>query len=327
MTGSDAERAGAAVTGAHAPGRDETGPDGVAPDDLLALALVAEAASLSGASRQHGLSKATLSRAVARLERAAGAPLFDRTSRGLRPTPLGEALLPAARAVAAARREARHAMRSAAEAPAGTLGIAASALTAHVLVTPVLARLAEAHPAVRARLRVTSRMPDPLAEDLDVALHIGRPAQPSLVSRRILRGRFRLYAAARAVRGVDADDPRAVEGIERVAMAVPAMPDAWAMTHDANGRRTVLDRAPIVSVDDPTVGLDLVRAGVGMALVPALWADAKVERGELVNVLPRWSGPTFEIHAVMPPRRTNVPAVRAFLDALVGYAGGVGGSR
>ena len=65
-------------------------------DDLRSFYLVAEAGGVSAASRQFGVSKATLSRALTRLEAQAGAQLFDRVSTGVRLTPAGETLIDAA---------------------------------------------------------------------------------------------------------------------------------------------------------------------------------------------------------------------------------------
>ena len=298
---------------------------------------------MSGAMRRHGVPKASLSRAVARLEASAGAPLFDRTGRGLRPTPLGETLLPAARLAIAAARDAREALRSAAGEPAGPLRVAASALAAHKLVNGVIAELVDRHPAVRADLYVTSRPIDPLAEDYDVTLHIGRPDQPQLVARRMLSATLGLYAHPDALLGIDPNDPGEVmgetgewsrangsvtprkathaagigsNGVERIVMAINALPRTWTMTHREAGDVITLDRAPAITVNDPTVALDIMRAGRGMALVPRLWAEPIAAAGDLVAVLPDWDGPNMEIFAVMPPRRASVPAVRAFLDLM-----------
>ena len=338
--------AGSGSAGSRPDGTDPR-PDGMATrqpptqadlavDDLRWLALVADAGGLSAAARAHDMPKASLSRAIGRLEDAAGAPLFDRVGRGLRLTPLGETLLPAARGAIGALRDAEEALRSATGEPAGPLRVAASALAAHKLVNGVIAELVGRHSAVRAELRVTSRPIDPLAEDYDVALHIGRPEQPQLVARRMLSAMLGLYAHPDALLGIDPTDPDEVlgrrgagqsetagigaNGVERIVMAIDALPRAWTLTHRDTGDVLTLDRPPAITVNDPTVALDIMTAGRGMALVPRLWAEPIAKRGDLVAVLPDWDGPTLDIFAVMPPRRATVPAVRAFLDLMFEHA-------
>ncbi|NHK27203.1 LysR family transcriptional regulator [Parvularcula flava] len=116
--------------------------------DLHGFGLIASAGGLSPAARRFGVPKATLSRALHRLETAAGAPLFDRVGRGLRLTPLGESLLPAAEKALTLLSTAEEAVRIGQSEPSGRLRIAASALSGQKLLAPVLARLAERYPAV-----------------------------------------------------------------------------------------------------------------------------------------------------------------------------------
>ena len=296
----------------------------LAVDDLRLFAWIADEGGLSGAMRRHGFPKASLSRAVARLEAAAGAPLFDRTGRGLRPTPLGETLLPAARLAVTAARDAEEALRSATGEPAGSLRVAASALAAHKLINGVLGDLITRHPSVRPELHITSRPIDPLAEDFDVTLQIGRPSQPSLIARRMLEATLGLYAHPDALLGIDPNEPDEVAMVGRIVVRMDGLPGDWTLTHRERGHAIVLDAAPTIGVSDPTVAFDMLRAGHGMMLVPRIWGEGIVAGASLVPVLPEWDGPTIEIFAVMPPRRANVPAVRAFLDLMFEQARALG---
>ena len=58
---------------------------------------VLEAGSLMGAARRTGAQQPTLSRHIAELESQLGAPLFERTGRGVNPTAAGLAIADAAR--------------------------------------------------------------------------------------------------------------------------------------------------------------------------------------------------------------------------------------
>lgn len=68
------------------------------PRVLAAFCVVADTGSCAEAARRLFLSPSALSRQVAALEQALGRTLFERSSRGLTPTPLGELLLPHAEA-------------------------------------------------------------------------------------------------------------------------------------------------------------------------------------------------------------------------------------
>jgi DNA-binding transcriptional LysR family regulator len=61
--------------------------------DLHVLFTVAQNGSMAKAAAKLGVSQPTVSEVIADLERLVGARLFDRSSRGIQPTPHGEALL------------------------------------------------------------------------------------------------------------------------------------------------------------------------------------------------------------------------------------------
>ena len=287
-------------------------------DDLQVFFMMHAAGSVTGAAASLGASKATLSRALARLEAQAGMALFDRTPTGLKLTQAGRSLLPAAEAATRAGAEAEDVLRRARGTPHGELRIAASALSAQQILGPVLARMAVDHPQVRPHVRITALGPDPLAEDLDVVLRLGRPDEPYLIARRIVGAPLRLYAGA-AARRRDLADPGVVAALGRVVVDVPGSPAVWTLA-DAEGQSTSLDSAPLCAVGDPTVALGILRAGRGVAFLPAIYGEPRVARGDLVRVLPDLEGPEVEVYATFPPKRASVPAVRAFIDLLVEVA-------
>ncbi|MEM1251177.1 MAG: LysR family transcriptional regulator [Cyanobacteria bacterium P01_H01_bin.21] len=290
-------------------------------NDLRAFGLIANAGGLSPAARKFGQAKATLSRSLSRMEAAAGAPLFDRVNRGLRLTPLGESLLPTAEAAVALMLEADEALRVTKEKPQGPLKIAASALAGQKLLAPVIAQLAETYPDVKTTLRVTSQGPDPVVENLDIVLRIGRPTEPYLVSSRIVKSPLALYVFRTRSSEIDLDDAVAVEQLGRITIGVDGVPQDWLLKNDDN-QEILMKSEPLVAVGDPTVALGILSAGPGVAFLPQIYAESLAQAGVLVRALPAFKGPDLEIYAALPPKRSSVPAVRVFLDMLINYVNG-----
>ena len=58
-------------------------------------------------------------------------------------------------------------------------------------------------------------------------------------------------------------------------------------------------------------------AGAGIAIIHDPFALPRVQRGELIHVLPDWSTPPVAASAVFPGRRLMPAHTRAFVDALV----------
>lgn len=86
------------------------------------FAAVAEEGGFSRAAELLGMSKATVSKAVSRLEAQLGAPLFHRTSRRLVLSESGVSLLEQAKAIVAAGEAAEEAARDEASEPVGQSG-------------------------------------------------------------------------------------------------------------------------------------------------------------------------------------------------------------
>ncbi|MBO6638193.1 MAG: LysR family transcriptional regulator [Roseitalea sp.] len=291
----------------------------VSVDDLRLFFLLHEAGGITAAARRFGVPKATLSRALGRLEQIAETPLFDRVSNGLKLTQAGESLIESADAVTRAGAAAEEILRSAHGDPSGVLRIAASALQAEQLLGPALVRLNDRFPDVEPSVRVTGLGPDPLAEDLDVVLRLGRPEEPYLIARKIVGGALRLYVPSSLGDHVDLDDAKAVEDLGRVVIDVPGAPHEWYLSHP-DGRTLAMTSRPKCSVGDPIVALGVLTAGAGLTFLPSVYGEPKVEAGQFLRALPGFEGPRVEVFASFPPRRASVPAVRAFLDVLLEVA-------
>jgi DNA-binding transcriptional LysR family regulator len=112
---------------------------------LQYLVAVVDEGSFARAAPALFVSQPTLSQQVRALEDEIGGPLLERLARGVRPTPAGEALLPAARAALAAAERARRSARMVLGLEAGELEIATVGTVALGLLPPVLRRWRRRH--------------------------------------------------------------------------------------------------------------------------------------------------------------------------------------
>src|SRR5215217_3725130 len=112
---------------------------------LQYLVTVVDEGSFARAAPALYVSQPTLSQQVRTLEAEVGGPLLERLARGVRPTPAGEAFLPAARAALAAADRARHSARMVLELEAGELEIATVGTVALGLLPAVLRRWRARH--------------------------------------------------------------------------------------------------------------------------------------------------------------------------------------
>ena len=174
-------------------------PPGTVPSDLRlrhlrALVSVATTPSISRAARQLGISQPALSRQLRAFEQAVGLSLFERSARGVTPTPAGAALIDHAPALLeAAERIAREVDRVkrslAGRCLIGTVATAA----ASGLVSAVSARCAERYPDLQLVVKEipTAEQSAALANaEIDLGLAHAMPKTPTSHDERIVATRL-----------------------------------------------------------------------------------------------------------------------------------------
>ena len=109
---------------------------------------VAEERSFSRAAERLHIAQPPLSQQIRRLEKDLGFPVFERTSKGVRLTQAGAALLDGARAVLAASEDARRAAEAAHRGAAGRLTLAFMNSAAYSTLPRLLRAFGKAHPGI-----------------------------------------------------------------------------------------------------------------------------------------------------------------------------------
>lgn len=152
--------------------------------------------SLLGAARALGASQPTLGRHIAELEAQLGAVLFERTGRGLLPTPMALRLAEAARAMESGAHQLARSVSSAEKGLSGSVRLSASQPVACYLLPPILAQMRLVLPQVQVELVASNAVSNLLRREADIALRMVQPDQASLVAKRIGKVTLGAYAHA-----------------------------------------------------------------------------------------------------------------------------------
>jgi DNA-binding transcriptional LysR family regulator len=158
---------------------------------------VLDAGSLTGAARALGAQQPTLSRHIAELEAQLGAPLFERTGRGVTPTAAALAIADAARQMEAGAHGLARAVSGLEQATRGKVRITTSQVAAAWLLPPVLVALQDEEPAIQVELVASNALSNLLRREADIAVRMVRPTQGALVARRIAEIGVGAYAHER----------------------------------------------------------------------------------------------------------------------------------
>lgn len=295
--------------------------------DLEAWAIfgrVAQLGSFGRAAQDLGLSKATVSKAVGRLEARLGTTLFHRTSRRVSITEAGRAAAVRAERILDEGQAAEAALQDDAAMPRGLVRLAAPMSFGLGHVAPILPDFLARFPHVAVDLHLSDAVVDVVAEGFDAALRITALADSSLRARRLCDVRRLLVAApAYLDRAGRPQHPRDLEAHACLGYAYLPGAGHWRLL-GLDGQDTSVAVTGPLRANNADALTPALLAGLGIAVQPAFTVWRELEAGQLEAVMPDWSPPPIGLNIVTPPGRlrpTRVTALIDFLAARLSVAG------
>lgn len=279
-------------------------------NDIRYLVAVADEGSTLAASRRMRVSQTTVARRLAALEQALGLALFDRHQGGYRPTPAGEALLAEARRVAASTTAFEEAARAQARSTAGTIRLTTEDIFANSLLSPLLAELHDAHPAITVELDATSDLRDLGAGEADIALRGTTSEAPAgVVGRRICRNDWGLYCS----RAYAEQHGRPTSGadLRHHAIVGGGGGGLWLAYQQFLHQLGLEDRVAIQQATSTGL-LISIRSGLGVGVLPCIVAEGE---DDLIACLPPNTS-HGHLWLLTHERVRHQPTVRAAIDFL-----------
>lgn len=291
-------------------------------DDLRVLGAVVAAGSLSKAADELELAQPTVGRRLDRLEEALGVPVVRRTSQGCSPTEAGKTLLPLVRRMEAAAGEVSQFARLVSHQLSGTVRVAVSELTAHLLL-PHLADILSEAPGLRLELVAGLGFVSLERGEADLAFRSRPPEGDAWVVQALETVRFAIYGAETYV----AQHPEALDPEQRWQAC------RWITFSESQGSRSSqfvrerLSRPADLMFSSSLLILESVRRGLGLGVFPTQVGDR--EPG-LVRVSEALEGIGFPAYLVMHPSARREPRVRWVarrLTEVLRVAAATGGAR
>ncbi|TQC47966.1 LysR family transcriptional regulator [Rhodococcus sp. WS4] len=261
---------------------------------ITAFLAVAEELHFGRAAQRLHSAQPPLSRTIRQLEKQLGATLFERTTRNVRLTPAGEALLGPAREILDACRLAEIAVAAAGRGQVGRVRIGFAGVSSHLLIGRWAKLVRHTNPGIEFVLDSSAFASEALNKLLDGTLDIGLVrwifTPPGIASRVILNEDFMVALPAdHPLAG--RDDVRIEELANEPWVTLPADPGSalrdslQRAAHDAGFTPRIVQSAP-----DSMALMALVSAEVGCALTVSSVAE-NVNNPDVV-FLPLAGGPS-----------------------------------
>ena len=294
------------------------------------LNILAEQGSFTAAALRLGVSKAAMSQHIAELERTAGVTLVLRTTRSVRLSEAGQRLVDDTRAQFEQIAQSFAQVRDQVGVPRGLLRVTAPVAFARQQLVPRLADFLRQYPEVRLELDLSDRISSLATEGFDLAIRHTAAPPDTHVAWTLCDTRSVLVASREYLqnRGTP-DKPEDLAG--HSCLHYPRAPGAPAWTFESlegsskeSGlNASVPDRVTLpisgaLSANNSEALREAALAHLGIALLPDFSAQAVLQSGQLVHVLPGWKpvGAFAEQLYAIRPYSTHVPRA---VTALVAY--------
>ena len=283
---------------------------------LAIFAKVVELRSFANAASELALSKATVSKAVTRLEERLGARLFNRTSRRLALTDAGQRLSERAARLLADGEAAENEALAQSVAPRGLVKLAVPMTFGVRNVAPLLPEFLQAYPDVSIDLHLSDATVDLIGEGFDAGLRIARLPDSSLIARRLCAmPRYTVAAPGYLKRHGRPTHPMHLAQHKCFGYAYLSTPNLWHYTN-ASGEQASVRPAGQLRVNNGEALMPALLSGLGIADLPDFIVGDAIASGEIEVILKGWKQPEGALHLVTPPggpRPARVEVLAEFL--------------
>ena len=290
---------------------------------LAIFAKVVEMRSFAGAASELALSKATVSKAVTRLEERLGARLFNRTSRQLALTDAGQRLSQRVAQLLADGEAAENEALAQAVTPRGLVRLAVPMTFGVKTIAPLLPDFLKAYPEVAIDMHLSDAKVDLIGEGFDAGIRIGILPDSSLLARRLCAmPRYMVAAPSYLKRHGTPTHPMHLGQHKCFGYTYLATPGVWQFTN-AKGEQASVRPSGALRVNNGEAVMPALLAGLGIANLPEFIIGDAIAAKKVDVILKDWKQPEGAVHLLMPPggpRPARVEALADFLAARLGQA-------
>lgn len=260
--------------------------------DFQLVLVVAEIGQLSRACEVLAMSHVTLLRKLAAIEMRLKVRLFDRVRGHCHPTAAGVELVEAAQGMAPLAQGAEVRVMGQDLRPSGHVRVTAAGILVNELLLPVLRQFAQAYPDVTLEFTASRDHHSLARREADVALRVSDNVPEWLVGSKLGQVDFAVFGLRRP------GEPKPLQPLARLLAQkhwIAFERDARDLKFDRWLADHLPERSVVIRADGFDQALAMVRAGLGMALLPAFVAHSCPDIEPLSACIPTLRTPLWLI--------------------------------
>lgn len=285
------------------------------------LSMLGRTGSYTAAAKRLGVSKGAVSLRIAELEQVSGVALVTRTTRSVRLTEAGQALVESTRQAFVAIEQGFDSIRDLAEHPRGIVRVTAPVALGRQKIAPLMGRFLHAYPDVRVEIELSDHLSSLVKEGFDLAVRHTTNVPETHVAW-LLQSTETLLVATPAYLDMHGTPktPSDLSAHNCLYYLRSAASPVWSFTSVKRGAKShnVAVQGNF-SANNSEILREVVLADQGIAILPDFTAQADVDAGRLVQVLANWKPVGVfgdGIYAIRPYSAYVPRAVRAFIEHL-----------
>ena len=285
-------------------------------EGLAIFARVAECRSFADAAAELRLSKATVSKAIGKIESRLGARLIKRTARRFELTDAGRQLVGRAAHILAEGEAAEDVTRAQARTPRGLVRLAAPMSFGTLQVAPLLPDFHTAFPEISIDLHLSDAMTDLIGEGFDAAIRIAVQPGASLAVQRLIEiPRYLVGSPAYLDKHGRPKHPLHLTAHRCISYGYTVNSEVWRFRKGSKSA-SVRPSGPL-RVNNGDAMMPALIAGTGVGILPDFFLHEALESGQLEQLLPDWSIPLGAVYWVTPPEGPLQKRVEVLRDYLI----------
>jgi DNA-binding transcriptional LysR family regulator len=285
-------------------------------EGLAIFAKVAECRSFADAAAELRLSKATVSKAVSRIESRLGTRLIIRTARRFELTDAGQQLVGRAARILAEGEAAEDVTQARAQSPRGLVRLAAPMSFGTLQVAPLLPHFLAAFPEISVDLHLDDEITDVIGEGFDAAIRIAVQPGASLVVQRLCEmPRYLVGSPDYLSKYGRPKHPLHLAQHHCLTYSYTATTEAWHFTKGAKSA-SVQPSGPL-RVNNGDAMMPALIAGTGLGVLPEFFLREALGSNQLERLLPDWSLPLGAVYWITPPGEPQPKRVEVLADFLM----------
>lgn len=276
---------------------------------LIEFIYVAENNGFSAAAKALKVSKSHVSKQVTKLERDLQVRLLNRTTRKMTLTDAGKILYEKSRPIFSELDQVFAEITQTQIEPAGIIRVSVAGAFAEEYLSKIFSSFLKKYKKIQLEISFSERSVDLIEEGIDLAIRYGNLKDSSLISKKIAKRREFICASPEYIS--EFGKPKTPRDLIKHNCLI-GFSDQWNFKIN-NKRQSIKVKGPWKSNNGRAL-TTAVKDGLGIAKLPGEYVFDAIKKGELVNLLEKYTENEQDIWVIYPNKKHLPQKVRELID-------------